>query len=384
MKICFIVHDYNRHAGHSRYVAELATRFNKEHEVHVFANTFEENPDSGIHFHKVPALRFNVVTTLFSFALSCSLARLRGFDIVHTQGFCGPRADVITAHICNRAWSRALRASLVRQTARERVFHFLASRCERWLYRGNRRSEVIAISQRVARDLGACYGCRMPVHLVYHGVDLQTFSPEVRRFRTHLRSALQIPDADTAFLYVGDLRKGARTCLEALARITEGHLILVSRSSPGPYAKLAAQLGITRRVHFVPPTSNVEQYYGTADALLLPSPYDAFGMVVTEAMACGLPVVVSREAGASELICHAHNGLVLNDFNDAGTLADCMLEIHKRPAWAKSLGERARAAVERLSWDEIAHQTMAVYRRNLAQRDLSVSRASLKVSGTSF
>jgi len=44
LRIAFVVHDYNRQMGQSRYVAELASRFKRDHEVHVFANTFEE-PD---------------------------------------------------------------------------------------------------------------------------------------------------------------------------------------------------------------------------------------------------------------------------------------------------------------------------------------------------
>ncbi|HEX3315374.1 MAG TPA: hypothetical protein VHR72_10810, partial [Gemmataceae bacterium] len=56
LRIAMVVHDYNRHAGHSRYVAELATRFKREHEVHVFANTFEEADPVGLTFHKIPAL----------------------------------------------------------------------------------------------------------------------------------------------------------------------------------------------------------------------------------------------------------------------------------------------------------------------------------------
>jgi hypothetical protein len=41
LRIALVVRDYNRHIGHSRYGAELATRFKSDHEVHVFANTFE-------------------------------------------------------------------------------------------------------------------------------------------------------------------------------------------------------------------------------------------------------------------------------------------------------------------------------------------------------
>ena len=57
LRIAFVVHDYNRHIGHRRYVAELAARFKRDHEVHVFANTFEDSDPVGITYHHVPAWR---------------------------------------------------------------------------------------------------------------------------------------------------------------------------------------------------------------------------------------------------------------------------------------------------------------------------------------
>ena len=56
-EIAFVVHDYHRAGGHSRYVAELAERFGRAHEVHVFANSIEANGDVGVRFHRIPAWR---------------------------------------------------------------------------------------------------------------------------------------------------------------------------------------------------------------------------------------------------------------------------------------------------------------------------------------
>ena len=151
MKIAFVVHDYHRAGGHSRYVAELATRFSHDHEVHVFANRIERAAEQRVIFHTVPALRTNVVTTILSFAVTSKLLVRGGFDVVHSQGFCGPRSNVITAHICNEAWSRAL-SGFAPQTARERIFHSMASRLEKGLYGDPDCGHVIAISNRVARD----------------------------------------------------------------------------------------------------------------------------------------------------------------------------------------------------------------------------------------
>jgi len=373
MKIAFVVHDYHRWGGHSRYVAELATRFSRDHEVHVFANGIERGDEQRVIFHRVPAARANVVTTILSFALTSRLQVRGGFDIVHSQGFCGPRSNVITAHICNQAWSRAL-SSFAPQTARERIFHGMASRLERGLYGAPDCGHVIAISNRVARDLAECYGCRAPIHRIYHGVDLETFSPAVRRFRTEQRQALGMADSDTAFLYVGDLRKGARHAIRALSHLSNGHLILLSRSAPTPYQALAQEAGVAFRVHCLPPTNRVDQIYGAADALLLPSPYDAFAMVVTEAMACALPVVVSREAGVSELIDHGRNGLLLRDAADDIELAQHMTAILNDAALAARLGQAARLTTEKLSWDFVAGETMRVYEEVVAGRRTSDSR----------
>src|SRR5437870_1575205 len=216
MKIAFVVHDYHRAGGHSRYVAELATRFAKEHEVHVFANRIERDGTASIRFHTVPAWRANALTTVLTFALPASLQIGRGFDIVHSQGFCAFRGNVFTGHICNRA---------------------------RYL---------------------------------------------------------------------------------ALAQLHEGRLLFVSSTPAGAYQRMAEEAGLAGRTLFLGATNQIEKVYAAVDALLLPTSYDAFGMVVSEAMACGLPVVVSREAGAAELVQHRVNGLLLDDVTNVTELAGHM------------------------------------------------------------
>ena len=99
LRIAYVVHDYNRSFGHSRYVAELATRFKRDHEVHVFANTVHEPDPKGLTFHHVPASRLNVMTTLLSFVLPATWMTTGQYDIIHAQGVCGLRQNVVTAHI---------------------------------------------------------------------------------------------------------------------------------------------------------------------------------------------------------------------------------------------------------------------------------------------
>jgi len=368
MRIAFVVHDYHRAGGHSRYVAELATRFSREHEVHVFANRIEPDGAAAIHFHTVPAWRANALTTVLSFALPATFQIGRGFDVVHSQGFCSLRGNVFTSHICNRAWHIALRTWEGGVTVRESLFNAVASMLEHALYRFTRGSTVIAISQRVSRDLIRFYHCRRPVQVIYHGVDLQLFSPENRqRWRTGMRLKYALSEAEMVFLFVGDMRKGARRAIAALARLPEGHLLFVSRTPQDPYQRFAEDAGVGERVRFLGTTNQVEHAYAAADAFLHPTPYDAFGMVVSEAMACGLPVVVSQEAGASELIQHGINGMLLRDLTSEIELAQHMRYLCEDRARASRIGEAARKRVETLSWNVIAEQTMQVYEERLQE-----------------
>lgn len=362
VKIAFVVHDYQRAGvGQTRYVGELARRFSREHEVHVFANRIEGDGDTSIRFHHVPAWRHNALTGLLTFAAASTWQVGSGFDIVHSQGFCGFYGNVFTAHICNRAWHRALQKLEGGVTLRESIFNAFATTFEYSIYR-RAKGAVIAVSKRVGEDIRTIYHCGAPMQVIHHGVNLELFSPENKSgMRAEVRKQLELDEKEFIFLYVGHLRKGARRCIEALAQLEHGTLVCVSRTPSGSYRALADQLGLGKRVRLIDFSQQVERFYAAADALVMPSPYDAFGMVVTEAMASGLPVVVSREAGASELIEPGINGLLLDDVSSDSELAAHMQSLQKQPEWAEGLGRAARKTVERLSWDSVAQQTMRVY-----------------------
>jgi glycosyltransferase involved in cell wall biosynthesis len=359
VKIALLVHDYHRSGGHSRYVAELATRFAREHEVHVFANTFTEEP--GITFHHVPASRANALALIWTFRRNASrmLGDMQGhtqrdthFDVIHDQGLCSVVHNVLTAHISNRAWARARPGAPLK----EKVFSLVIGRWEQWQYGRAGRVQVIAVASRVARDLAADYDFRGPVTVIHHGVDTGKFTPDDRSpgLRNDLRNELGVPAGEPLFLFVGDFRKGVEAAIRALG---EGHLLSVGSTPPDAYQALAAQLGRGARVHFRPATDTIEQYYNGADVLVLPTPYDAFGMVVLEAMAAGLPVVVSQNAGASELIDDGRNGYVLR--NEA-SLPELM---HKAATGGPELGLAARTTALEHTWDRVAAETLAVYQK---------------------
>jgi UDP-glucose:(heptosyl)LPS alpha-1,3-glucosyltransferase len=360
MKIAFVVHDYHRAGGHSRYVVELAERFGREHEVHVFANTFCADESTTARFHHLPAWRLTALTTILTF-LPATRSLGQGFDIIHTQGLGSLQANVITAHICTRAWFNARRRTEKKLPVKDYIFEAAVSPLEKHFY-SNLSRRVIAVSHKVRKDLATLFGGTVNVDVLHHGIDLNRFSPSNRPvWRAAMRSHFGFRETDFVFLFIGDLRKGASVAIEALARVPEVKLLLVSHTAPAVYAEVARQAGVHDRIVFSPALTSIERVYGACDAFVFPTPYDAFGMVIAEAMASGLPVITTREAGAAEWIAPEASGILVENPTDPTELAGHMSRLSQSPENCRIFTEGARSAVEHHGWDSVAHETMRVY-----------------------
>lgn len=362
MRIALLVHEYTRALGHSRYVVELAERLRLEHEVHVFAHRFALPASRGITLHHVPALPGSALAWILSFYASASrcLAREGRFDVVHGQGIMAAGVNVITAHICNRAWFRAQRALEGGLSLRQRLFDAVLTPLEHALYRYADRAAVIAVSRKLAGELVSIYGRRGPTHVIPHGVDVERFTVAPST-RNALRQDRGLRSGARTALFVGDARKGLSTTLQALAETPGLSLDVVTRSPLQRWQREAGRLGLVRRVRFHPPTNHIERHYAAADLFVCPTPYDAFGLVITEAMAAGLPVVATRAAGAAELITHRQDGLVLDEAGDVQSLAAALRELTADRRLAEDLGQAARARARGWSWDAVVRQTLDVY-----------------------
>jgi UDP-glucose:(heptosyl)LPS alpha-1,3-glucosyltransferase len=381
LRIAFVVHEYNRVQGHSRYVAELAERFAGSHDVHVFASAFDRVP-AGVVAHHVPAIRSHTLFKIFSFVLPASMMVGRGFDIVHAQGLVVLRPDIITAHICNGRWVMARRLlEAGKLPLRERLFGALVTPAERWSLR-NGAATVIAISSQLRGDLESMYGRAGATAVIPHGVDQTQFNPQGRdRFRAAARKELGISEEDAVmFLYVGDFRKGFATAIKALASVPGALLVGVSRTSPVTYAAVAAACGVEGRVKMIPATNDIERCYAAADALVLPTPYDAFGMVITEAMACGIPVITTPLAGAAELITEDVHGLLVDSPLDVTGFAAAMRLLAGNPEKRRAMGDAAAELMRGYTWDRIAGMTLAVYAEHLARRATAAASAPVGAS----
>ena len=248
----------------------------------------------------------------------------------------------MTAHMCQDAWLDAMTRYTGRPAWRKRAFHSLAGWFERRLFGDGGRGSSSPFPGTSRMTSGAAMAGD-GVRVIYHGVDTEVFHPRNRAvWRPEVRRQIGVTEETLLALYVGDYQKGLTPAIQATARVPGLHLVGVGPSPVEPYQKLIRGEKVADRIHLMPATRNVERYYAAADFLVFPTFYDPFGLVATEAMASGLPVVCSAAAGAAELITDGVNGLVVQEPWNPDVLCELLRRLAADPALRRRLGEAAR------------------------------------------
>jgi len=335
-----------------------------------FTEGAREQQAGAIYWHRVSAIRGPHLLQFGWWYFANRFARRRDtrsgrlrFDLVYSPGINCSDADAICVHACFSALEEHLRSaptagaaglgSFARRLHRRLYYGLLAS-LERRIYT-RRRTALAAVSHRTARELERRFQ-RGDVHIIPNAVDPGAFHPAERIARRPAgREKMGYGETDFVLLLIGnDWRmKGLPALLEAAARCRELplRLLVAGEDDPRPYVRWACELGIGERVRFVAPSADTLDFYAAADAYVAPSLEDSFNLPVLEAMACGLPVVVSTRAGVSEWIQDGVNGVSLQTPDDPGEISAMLKKLAENPAWRSCLGEHAASTAKMLSWE---------------------------------
>lgn len=246
-------------------------------------------------------------------------------------------------------------------------FHRAVLSAEQALFEHPALRTVICNSRMVAEEIQTFYGLPADkLTLIYNGVDHEAFHPRLAdSHRETLRAAHGIPATAPLFLFVGSgfERKGVPRLLQAFAHLPEksARLVIVGADRKLKAMRaLAQKLAIADRVLFTGPLQDVKPWYGAADAFVLPTLYDPCPNAALEALACGLPSLVSRTCGAAEFITPGQNGWICNalDPEQIATQMAAMVD------WTNQAGPRqaACAAVAHLTLPAMAEQLQQLYR----------------------
>jgi len=133
--------------------------------------------------------------------------------------------------------------------------------------------------------------------------------------------------------------------------------------------ELAAAIGIAGHGVFFPPQPHerLADFYSAAEAVLVPSRSESFGLAALEAEACGTPVIAAAAGGLRYVVIDGKTGFLIEG-HDPGDYADRILRILSDPELAARLSKGALRHAGRFSWDATAADIRRVYRELLARR----------------
>jgi D-inositol-3-phosphate glycosyltransferase len=222
------------------------------------------------------------------------------------------------------------------------------------------------------------------ITIIPPGVDLSRFYPIPA---DEAKEVIGVPPCDQMLLYVGRIEplKGIDTLIEAIAYIrrnggfdelsfclaviggdpdisTDGMNVEMARLK-----NLCHEHGLDDLVTFLGKRAqdSLPYYYSAAEAVVVPSQYESFGIVALEAMACGTPVVASQVGGLPYLVQDGVTGYTVPT-SDVQALADRVAKLLKNPQHRARLGEQAAAAAKEFSWEIIARKILDLYQEALS------------------
>lgn len=330
------------------------------HETHVLAAEWDASAlHPEVRTHRVPARTSPPLLRLWSFRRhsSRSLAALPQIEAVGAFGVISAPGVLWVASV-HAAW---LEISAERRNWKGRLkqklnpIHPYLIYLERQIFKGKDYQHLIALTPQVKDDLMRFYGVPdADITLVSNGFSTEEFNLEARGQREKIRLELGYRKEDKVVIFVANEleRKGFGPLLRAIASLKRDniHLLAVGRLDATAYTAEIEQLGMTQRVKFTGPSSDVAGYYAASDIFALPTQYEAWGLVIVEAMACGLPVVTSALAGAAVAVEPDETGVLLENPDDEAEIARGLVhfldQVHPTP-------EAVSASVQRFAWDRV-------------------------------
>ena len=357
--------------GAERYSIAMVEQLAALHEIHDFAQDIDHQWP-GVAYHRVfvPLRKPRWLNQLW-FAFATWRATRRGFDVVHSHENTW-HGDVQTVHVVPVKYNlfqgrtgarRALR--WVKVATSPRLLAYLLF--ERARYAAHRGRLVVVTSDSLKLMMELAYPVSSPmIRVITPGITMPEL-PVTQERKSDARASLGLPAAGRCLLFVANdyRKKGLDALLEALARLPADVMLAIAGNSAHipSFRKQVTRLGLDERTFFLGAVKNIGTAYEAADCLVHPTLEDSFAMVVLEAMAHGLPVIVSgaQYCGISGLLQPGINAAILDNPRDVTGLSAAIVKVLGCPDFAAQLAEEAAAFAMRYQWRELAAAQEALY-----------------------
>lgn len=375
LKIAYVVDRFGRRFGGAEaYGVALMRELARHHDVTVVARYYDQ-ADLALPFEPVRvSQRWPSWLRVALFAHRARRQTRGRFDIVHSHvnGHCG---DVEVIHVTPVRYNWRVRPL----PWLKRVLSYLSPRVQTylWLEAGRVAARpghrVVAVSMLTREQLRQAYGDAQDYPVIPPGVDVPPAATPAQRQAARERLRYAVEDQVLLLVARDPWRKGLPTALRALARLPERFKLLVVGTDEHSEARLHATAEYQSQAHritLVRETPDVAPYYQAADQYVHPTLNDSFGMAPLEAMAHGLPVIISPApyCGFAQSLRPMRDALVLSAPEDAAELAQLALRLADDTALRDQLRLGAQAVVQAHDWPQLAERFLALYRDVLAER----------------
>jgi len=367
---------YPKIGGVASHMHHLALKLREMgHEVAIVTNNRktgkeEELEKNGIELIRIPGMVSPILDVNISYSLKSTRELnefLSDFDVVHSHHAFTPlalkaakagremgRATVLTTHSISFAHESKLWEALG-------LTFSMFSNYLRYPHK------IIAVSKAAKAFIG--HFTDTPIEIIPNGVDDKLFTPNWDKEEIKAEFGIE----DRVVLYVSRMsyRKGPHVLLNAFSEIEDATLVMVGSGEMLPFLRAQAKfLRIGDRVKFLGYVDGkmLPKIFGMADIFVLPSiTAEAFGIVILEAMASGLPVIATDVGGIPEIIKESESGLLVppgNELELRKAIQKLLLDDNLRE-WFGSNGRKA--VEERYSWDKVAERIEKTYEEILSK-----------------
>jgi UDP-glucose:(heptosyl)LPS alpha-1,3-glucosyltransferase len=244
-------------------------------------------------------------------------------------------------------------------------FHRVRLGLERSMFATGGYTHLLAFAEGTKSDVMRLYGVPgSDIDVLPVGFDPVAFDPNRKATtRTESRARLGYGPEDRVILFVANEleRKGFGVLLDAVAQIGDPAIKILGagRVRPNAYRQELERLDLTDRLQWVGSSDDVGSLHAASDVFALPTRYEAWGLVIVEALASGLPVVTSRLAGAAITVSDRDTGWLLDDPEDPVELAQALRwALSDAPTGAQEVA----ASVASYRWSEIVARYEKVLR----------------------